>query len=257
MDQSNIKEWEDGTTSPSKLGKGSHPRPTGERKHDLRQEISDHHQTTATGNRIPRAFHRCSLSTNVLMCHRVVDKVCVGHLCRIPDFNTHSFGTFLLSREHDLFIMPLLAKFIQDLATLAILNECRMFLKAVTLADICTMDGRPISLLAFTGLGRSQALHHFNWPRQPPALPQTRWNLWQEKLLELFIQVRSKDYLLNKPLGQWLIDATKHWTWFLDPIEGHIYELTQNLEYEVYIPSVPHRSGARGTVCDHHHTNAE
>ena len=179
--------------------------------------------------------------------------ICAEYQISIHD----SFGTIPLSREQDLFLMPLFAKFIRDPATLEILNECRMFLKAVTLADICSMDGRHISVLAFTGLRQSQALHRFNWPHQPPALPQTHWNLWQEKLLELFIQVGSKDYLLNKPLGQWLIDPTKHWTWFLEPTEGHIYELTQNSEYEVYIPSVPHRSGARGTIYHHHHTNAE
>ena len=182
----------------------------------------------------------------------------VWAICAEYQISMHdSFGTFALSRDHDEFLMPLFAKFIQDPAILATLNECRMFLKALTLADICTMDGRHIFAIGIHWPETTTSTALFQLAPTTSSIAENPLEHVATKLMELFIQVGSRELLLNKPLGKWLIDPTKHWTWFLEPMEGTIYELNKTLDYEVYIPSVPHRSRARGTAYHHHHTTAE
>ena len=62
-----------------------------------------------------------------------------------------SFGTFCLARQNDIFIMPHMAQQGFLVRQLEQINECRLHLQAVTLADVCTLDGRAITEEAYNG----------------------------------------------------------------------------------------------------------
>ena len=52
------------------------------------------------------------------------------------------FGDLTLLRKGDQFLMPTFyAKYSQDPTTLRQLNQCRMFLHSVTVADLTTLEG--------------------------------------------------------------------------------------------------------------------
>ena len=57
-----------------------------------------------------------------------------------------------------------------DAKQLKLLNEARNWLKAVTLADVVTADGRTFLPGIKRGERSSQQLHNYSWPRQPDKL---------------------------------------------------------------------------------------
>ena len=50
------------------------------------------------------------------------------------------------------------------------LNVCRCFLKATTLADVCSADGKNITSQALDGIPTETAVDAPSWPRQPSSL---------------------------------------------------------------------------------------
>ena len=99
--------------------------------------------------------------------------------------------------------------------TLEIVNECRLFLQAVTLADICDLEGTSVSWNAYHGIRADQFLHAYEWPRQPPRLPPSYWDTWRQVLDTHFLQGGETRHL-KQPLGKWRIDPSRHWKWYYD-----------------------------------------
>ena len=119
--------------------------------------------------------------------------------------------------------MPTFAKLTPRLSPeqLHQLNECRMKLKAVTLADICTMGGSRISCLALNGM-TSHSIRQYQWPRQPPSLPPHYWALWRRAIHQAFIRTDSDTYSIHCPLGDWLTDPSAHSKWFFHPTKNQL-----------------------------------
>ena len=93
-----------------------------------------------------------------------------------------------------------------------IINQCRLFLRAFSLSDISTGDGRHISHNAWSGIyvedtGRDGEA----WPLI--GTPTTAdWKIWREALRLTFCSRRIN--LLDSPLGSWIGNAACY-TWFI------------------------------------------
>ena len=125
----------------------------------------------------------------------------------------YPFPTLDLKREDDLLLMEIFhyeGKY--KAHDLKMLNECRMFLQAVTLADITTVCGRSILTEVYEGHPSPQGSNTFQWPRPPPSLSSDHWKLWKAALETCFTAPGTRT--LRTPLGDWLIDPTDSWRWF-------------------------------------------
>ena len=87
-----------------------------------------------------------------------------------------------LLRENDAYLMQAFAQAGYKGKDLAILSRCRMFIKATTLADIVTIDGKAITSWAFDGKSSNNIRPHVQWPRQPDYLTSHYWRLWKTAL---------------------------------------------------------------------------
>ncbi len=133
------------------------------------------------------------------------------------------FGNLQLARKEDQFLMVAFVNKNYSPRKLRSLNLCRMFLKAVTLADICTMRGDRISMAAYNGHREDQTIHNYRWPRLPPYLPEILWTEWQKALDECFIRTGSREKRIQKELGEWLVDPTDNWHWHFDQETGTLF----------------------------------
>ena len=83
-------------------------------------------------------------------------------------------------------------------------NHCRLFLRAITLSDITTMDGDYIPQEYMNGTVRLDS--PLLWPRQPQPTKKM-WNIFRRLIREAFCTLhnyRSPDpYKLDSPLGRW------------------------------------------------------
>ena len=137
------------------------------------------------------------------------------------------FGSPPLLREGDCYLMPLFLKLYQGKdhhPLLRRLNQCRMFCKAVTLADLCTTQGDRISASVYEGTGPGSHLRGIEWPRQPKSLSPDHWQEWKTTLDKLFTQFATKNHLLKKPLGPWLVDVTTSCQWQYSPSTTTLYQ---------------------------------
>ena len=119
---------------------------------------------------------------------------------------------------------------------LKILNECRMFLRVISVSDLCTADLTKITNDAYLGrLTRHRS--HLGWPRRPPSLPSPHWHLWQKALTKCFLVPGSPQHALRINLGSWLHTATEHWEWFFSPAETRLYR-KEGILYRVFTRTV-------------------
>jgi hypothetical protein len=84
-----------------------------------------------------------------------------------------------------------------DLVSLSI---CRKILHSVTLADICTVDRKAITLDAWQGRKDHSSGTEYSWPRVQRKLPSHYWKLWQ-KALRLCFLVRGSSRDLCERMG--------------------------------------------------------
>ena len=143
---------------------------------------------------------------------------------------TDDFGTLPLLREGDQYLMPMLARLYPgptNSSLLRRLNQCRMFCRAVTLADLCNAQGTRICSTVYEGNGPGPGYRHIDWPRQPPSLPQVFWQEWKAALDKLFTQFASRFHDLRHPLGPWTTDVLSTCTWLYSPSNGTVYQRLQ------------------------------
>ena len=113
-----------------------------------------------------------------------------------------------LKRAGDRFLMEAFVNAKFDAKQLKLLNEVRNWLKAVTLADVVTADGRTFLPGIKRGERSSQQLHNYSWPRQPDRLTKAHWDIWEEALNKCFGGHLEPDRLLH-PLGMWKTAAER------------------------------------------------
>jgi hypothetical protein len=88
-------------------------------------------------------------------------------------------------------------------ADLAMLNICRMFLHCVTLADICTVDGKAITLSAWQGRREWSCGAEFEWPRVQESLSPRYWEFWNKALRSCFLAREELQRAILERLGKW------------------------------------------------------
>jgi hypothetical protein len=115
-------------------------------------------------------------------------------------------GTKLFTRRtHDVFFMEEFPRQGFRGADLAMLNICRMFLHCVTLADICTVDGKVITLSAWQGRRDWSCGAEFEWPRVQESLSPRYWEVWNKALRFCFLEReknRSELFLNASVIGR-------------------------------------------------------
>ena len=121
---------------------------------------------------------------------------------------------------------------IRNPTALARLNACRMFLRAFTLADITSVDGRYILLDAWTGSGPCSRRPHLEWwPRSPPT-SALAWHEWREALMSTFgVEARFRRVVTT--LGSWEVPSVlsslalfcPHWNRLCLPRGDGIWQL--------------------------------
>jgi hypothetical protein len=128
-----------------------------------------------------------------------------------------------LRRHHDQFLIQAFSNSGFRSGDLRILNECRLYLRIVTLSDICTVDGTRILEEFFRGIIPTHHRSEFLWPRSPPALPPNHWALWKRALLQSFMNpARPHHLFLRRHLGSWTNEAP-NWPWFYSPSHDRLF----------------------------------
>ena len=103
----------------------------------------------------------------------------------------------LLLRTGDRFLMDAFwDSGIRSASVLATLNQCRLYLRVFSVAEIVTCDGRMILPSAWNGTapcGRRPRLD--TWPRPPPR-SSLDWSLWQQCLMQAWVLTPVSGLLL-------------------------------------------------------------
>ena len=110
-----------------------------------------------------------------------------------------------LRRDSDVFLMEVFAQHSYEAKQLQVLNECRMFLRAVSLSDLCEAHGRNIRRAAYEGTFDGNQTNTYSFPRQPTRLPASHWSLWQQALTEHFLAqgTVTRELSMTHRLGTW------------------------------------------------------
>jgi len=131
-----------------------------------------------------------------------------------------------LRRVNDHFLMPSFFTAGYRGRDLARLNQCRLFLHAVTLADLTLGCGTRISPMAWSGVGPSHFERHYNWPHQGRPSDSV-WSTWRHALSRAFGVHPNRLTLGTPSLRHWL-DSNHLWDWFLCGSEARLYHRTSD-----------------------------
>jgi hypothetical protein len=133
-------------------------------------------------------------------------------------------GPLELKREGDCFLMPRFAAKFRG-RELTQLNDCRLWLQALTLADVVTTDGTRFTSGAWTG---NKEVRDPWWPARP-SQPAAAWALWREALVECFGGAGahtesglSQACRLCRPLGSWWSQDLFDWEYH--PSSGLLFQ---------------------------------
>jgi hypothetical protein len=127
-----------------------------------------------------------------------------------------------LQRKNDKFIMDEFISAGCQGTMLKELNECRMFLHAVTLSDIASADGCQISINAWNGSQDNRGGSQYQWPRTQKVLPSKHWEQWWCVTKKVFL-LRCTPRSLKEQLLTWNKGAPSKWKWYFCPKEHQLY----------------------------------
>ena len=95
--------------------------------------------------------------------------------------------TFMkIERNNDKFLMQEFIDAGIDRNDLKLINRIRMSIKAITISDISTADGKNISYNAWNGIESNGLQNQLDWPREPPLFTRTQLLKWQNALYLTF-----------------------------------------------------------------------
>eukprot|EP00957_Ditylum_brightwellii_P015997 1205475-Ditylum_brightwellii.AAC.1 len=144
--------------------------------------------------------------------------------------------------------------------TLEKLNTVRLYLGALTLADIVSDGGRNILPWALTG--RSRAKPMIPWPNQGMS-PDSHWDLWCRFLKDCFAPHTGRAHCLTKPLklaqplGAW--NTTSPYTtreYYHSPSTNSVYCLQQG-SFSVYNAILGRATWFHITNCTHNNLSSD
>ena len=112
---------------------------------------------------------------------------------------------------------------------LKIINYIRMHLKAITLSDITTPNGRRITFDAWNVIGSNNLRSNYDWPRSPPIFTTRQKEIWQQALHRTFSVINSgntcRDLRLTMRLGSWTDNnLIEKWVYHYDFENTRIYK---------------------------------
>ena len=144
--------------------------------------------------------------------------------------------------SQDVFIMKSFADSSFTPNELRQLNECRLYLRVITVSDLCTAN---LETITHEGMYGKQLTRHrvLDWPRRPPKLSQSHWQTWQRALHRCFLVPASQRRRIRLDLGLWLSVSAPDWLWYYSTSESRIYHKQGNL-YKVYAKATATRSRA-------------
>jgi hypothetical protein len=103
-------------------------------------------------------------------------------------------GQLLPQRKNDKFLMDEFRTQFRGLE-LKQLNECRMFLHAVTLSDIVSANGQEITINSWEGRQEELGQSRYTWPRIQRRLPDPHWKLWRRALQRTVLSRNTSRHL--------------------------------------------------------------
>ena len=114
--------------------------------------------------------------------------------------------------------------------SLQVLNRCRLYLRAFSLSDISTGDGKAISTQAWKGVydgatGRKGEL----WPQIPPP-SSANWKTWREALRVTFCSQCNRQ--LDSPLRHW-VEESEH-KWYIQPTTKTLFATLEDGSWRLY-----------------------
>jgi hypothetical protein len=152
-------------------------------------------------------------------------------------------------RQHDLILMDYFIHLNLTPSVLRQINNCRIHLQVITLADIVTADGTRITSQALAGERDDTRTSTLYWPIQLRP-PDAAWYHWTNALQHL-----STNGKLHTPLGPWTGQPHQQWTWYSHPTENILYHHdTKTSTWEEYLQAQPQptaRSTRRTRVLYH------
>lgn len=140
-----------------------------------------------------------------------------------------------LRRSHDKYLMPVFQQSTNASKHLCAINRCRIFLKAITIADITTSDGKKIRRNVWEGQANEDKYwerHQLNWPQQGRP-SNSDWQHWRSALKCLLIPYTATRYL-SSPLGEWCESECNNWKWFLDTPTDTLWERIRSSHWKTY-----------------------
>ena len=126
-------------------------------------------------------------------------------------------------RTNDRFIMESFIAKGAKKSQLKLLNRCRLYLKVITLADICDASGTIITPQAWNGTQMEESRSTIVWPNQgkPDGKSWTLWRSFPRKTLNLTNRVIPAD----NHLGSWLeTPESSSWKWFFNPSSNQLFQ---------------------------------
>jgi hypothetical protein len=103
-------------------------------------------------------------------------------------------------------------------------NWCRKHTQSITLADICTADGKFIHNRSWEAMRREDRVSSYTWP--PSKRPSARAiGVWRSTLRTLYL-IRHNDRRLRIPLGPY--NCIPSHSWLMDTISDRVFTLDDN-----------------------------
>ena len=126
-----------------------------------------------------------------------------------------------LRQVNDVYIMDEVLKHDFNAADLSHFNQCRLYLKALTLADLTTSDGSQLTQSIMSGTHNGRTHQNLLWPEwgRPKA---SSWTVWR-RILQLVFTNKVSLYLVQ-PLAAWINFDYTIWEWFVSPDQQILYQ---------------------------------
>ena len=145
-----------------------------------------------------------------------------------------SYATPTLVRINDFCLMETMCTTrVYTKQQLCTINRCRIFLQAVTMADITDSSGNSVTAEAYEGKIDPTTISGIMWPNQQRPPPRA-WELWKEAITNVWCRTRSRR--LREPLGEWSKASYQDFKWAYDQIGYVLYYTDQYGSYK-YAPS--------------------
>ncbi len=137
-----------------------------------------------------------------------------------------------LQREGDAMLMDYFISLKYKPKDLHDLNLCRIYMQALSLADITSADGKTIIPDCKLGRRLIDRRSSLSWPtQQRPS--NSAWSLWTDALRHL-----EAGSILKQPLQQWIAPSHQHWFWFIEQDSLRIYHTEQHRTWSYIDPTV-------------------